>query len=430
MEILLKDITLLLDPHKGVEPKQVSLVIEDDRIIDISSNANLPSPEFVIEGRALIALPPALNSHTHLPMTLLRGYSDNKVLYEWLADIWAIEGKFDAKWIELGTKLACLEAIKAGTGGAFDFYFQETVIGRVLEQAGLRGWLGAGLLPSAFVDQGGLESQLKDFEQLVLDVESSSLLNAAIAPHSQTTVEEEYLLQSKDLAAKHDIPISIHASETRKEVLDCEEKHGVPPVERLDQIGFFQEGTKEVIAHCAWITQREVEILGKHEAMVAWCPTSAQKLAYGGVTPIPELRKAGATVALGTDGTASNNTLDLFREMREAVNMVSFARWDPAIYPAEEVLEDTHWTFRRYFHPESLIKVGNKADLVVMDFHTPHLQPIHNVVSNLVYAANGSDVHSLIVDGQILMQDRQVLSLDEEKIIDEIEGKIPKLISD
>ncbi|MHA2095140.1 MAG: amidohydrolase family protein, partial [Candidatus Hodarchaeales archaeon] len=373
-------------------------------------------------------LPPAINSHTHLPMTLLRGYSDNKVLYEWLADIWAIEGKFDAHWIELGTKLACLEAIKAGTGGAFDFYFQETVIGRVMDQAGLRGWLGAGLLPSAFVDQGGLESQLRDFEQLLKDVRSSSLLNAAIAPHSPTTVEEEYLLQSKDLAAKHKIPISIHASETRKEVLDCEAKHGIPPVERLDQIGFFQEGTKEVVAHCAWITQREVEILGKHNAMVAWCPTSAQKLAYAGVTPIPELRKAGAVVALGTDGTASNNTLDLFREMREAVNMVSFARWDPAIYPAEEVLEDTHWSFRQYFHPESLIKVGNKADLVVVNFHSPHLQPIHNVVSNLVYAANGSDTHSLVVDGKLLMYERNVLSLDEYKIVEEIETKVPDLI--
>ncbi|MHA2157215.1 MAG: amidohydrolase family protein, partial [Candidatus Hodarchaeales archaeon] len=186
MEILLKDIKLLLDPHKGIEQKQVNIVIEDDQIAEINSNAKLPSPEYVVEGKALVALPPAINSHTHLPMTLLRGYSDNKVLYEWLADIWAIEGKFDAKWIELGTKLACLEAIKSGTGAAFDFYFQETVIGRVMEQAGLRGWLGAGLLPSAFVDQGGLESQLKDFEALLKDVQNSSLLNAAIAPHSPT----------------------------------------------------------------------------------------------------------------------------------------------------------------------------------------------------------------------------------------------------
>ncbi|MCK4849673.1 MAG: amidohydrolase family protein, partial [Candidatus Heimdallarchaeota archaeon] len=203
-----------------------------------------------------------------------------------------------------------------------------------------------------------------------------------------------------------------------------------PPVERLDQIDFFQEGTKEVIAHCAWITQREVEILGQHKATVAWCPTSAQKLAYAGVTPIPELKKAGAVVTLGTDGTASNNTLDLFREMREAVNMISFSRWDPAIYPAEEVLEDTHWSFRRNFIPESFIKTGNLADLVVMNFHTPHLQPIHNIVSNLVYAANGSDVHSLVVNGNLLMHERNVLSLEEEKILDEIENKVPDLIED
>ncbi|MHA1944493.1 MAG: amidohydrolase [Candidatus Hodarchaeales archaeon] len=429
MEILLRDVILVSDTFH-TSSKRTNIVIEDNQITEIGPNAKLASPEYIIQGKNLVVLPPALNAHTHLPMTLLRGYSDNKILYDWLADIWAIEGKFDPGWIELGTRLACLEAIKAGTGGFLDFYFHSSVIGQVIKQAGLRGWLGSGLLPSAFVDQGGLEFQLKEFKRTIDIANSSSLLTAAIAPHSPTTVEEEYLLQSRDLAAKHNIPITIHASETRKEVLDCEEKHGVPPVERLDQIGFFQEGTKEVVAHCAWITQREVEILGKHHAMVAWCPSSAQKLAYAGVTPIPELRKAGAVVALGTDGTASNNTLDLYREMREAVNMVSFARWDPAIYPAEEVLEDTHWSFRRYFHPKSLIKVGNKADLVVVDFQKPHLQPIHNVVSNLVYAANGSDVYSLVVDGNVLMHERIVSTLDEKKILEEIETKIPDLVNE
>jgi 5-methylthioadenosine/S-adenosylhomocysteine deaminase len=427
VEILLRDVILISDPFQ-ISSKPTNIVIEDNQFIEISPTAKLPDPEYTIHGKHLVVLPPSLNSHTHLPMTLLRGYSDNKVLYEWLSDIWAIEGKFNADWIELGTKLACLEAIKSGTGGMFDNYFHSSVIGKVVKQSGLRGWIGSGLLPSAFVDQGGLDFQLREFERTIEIAKTSSLLTPAIAPHSPTTVEEEYLLQARDLAAKYHIPITIHASETRKEVLDCEEKHGVPPVERLDQIGFFKEGTKEVVAHCAWITQREVEILGKHNAMVAWCPSSAQKLAYAGVTPIPELKKAGAVVALGTDGTASNNTLDLWREMREGANMISFARWDPAIYPAEEVLEDTNWSFRRYFHPESLIKVGNLADLVVVNFNVPHLQPIHNIVSNLVYAANGSDMHSLIVDGKIIMHDRNVLSLDEDKILNEIETKVPSLI--
>ncbi len=429
MQILCRDVILVTDPFQ-ISSKRTNIVIEDNQITEIDPTATLSSPEYIIQGKNLVVLPPALNAHTHLPMTLLRGYSDNKVLYEWLADIWAIEGKFDANWIELGTKLACLEAIKAGTGGMFDFYFHSSVIGRVIKQAGLRGWIGSGLLPSAFVDQGGLDFQLEEFKRTIDMANTSPLLTAAIAPHSPTTVEEEYLLQSRDLAAKYDVPITIHASETRKEVLDCEEKHGIPPVERLDQIGFFQEGTKEVVVHCAWITQREVEILGKHNAMVAWCPSSAQKLAYAGTTPIPELRKVGAVVALGTDGTASNNTLDLWREMREGVNMISFERWDPAIYPAEEVIEDTHWSFRQYFLPESLIKVGNKADLVVVDFQKPHLQPIHNIVSNLVYAANGSDVHSLVVDGNVLMHERNVHTLDEKKILDEIETKVPDLIED
>ncbi|GAG22279.1 unnamed protein product, partial [marine sediment metagenome] len=178
---------------------------------------------------------------------------------------------------------------------------------------------------------------------------------------------------------------------------------------------------------CTWITQREVEILGKHQATIGWCPVSSQKLAYGGVTPVPELRDAGAQVALGTDGTASNNTLDLWREMREAANVISASRWDPALYPAEQVLEDTCWSFRRNFLPESLIKVGNQADLVILNFQVPHLQPMHNIISNIVYAANGSDIHSLIVNGTLLMHNREVITLNETKILHKIEENVEEL---
>ncbi|MFX0122445.1 MAG: amidohydrolase [Candidatus Hodarchaeota archaeon] len=426
MDLLLQDVLIIPEPNTS-QIFRANIVIEDNIITAIASNAQIPDPEFIVNGRSLVVLPPPINSHTHLPMTLLRGYSDNKTLMAWLQDIWEIEGKFDAKMIELGTKLACLEMIKAGIGGAADFYFHESKIGIVLEEAGIRGWLGAGILPSAFVNQGGYEFQLAELNRAIEVAKKSSLLNASIAPHSQITVPEETILKAADLAESNRIPIMIHASETRKEVMDSEEKYGVPPVERLDQIGFFREGTKEILAHCTWITQREVEILGKHHATVGWCPVSAQKLAYGGVTPVPELRNAGAQVALGTDGTASNNTLDLWRETREAANVISASRWDPALYPAEQVLEDTCWTFRRNFHPESLIKVDNQADLVILNFQVPHLQPMHSIISNIVYAANGSDVHSLIVNGTLLMYNRQVLTLNETEILDVTEEKVKEL---
>lgn len=426
MDLLLQDVLIIPEPNTS-QIFRANIVIEDNIITAIASNAQIPDPEFIVNGRSLVVLPPPINSHTHLPMTLLRGYSDNKTLMAWLQDIWEIEGKFDVKMIELGTKLACLEMIKAGIGGAADFYFHESKIGIVLEEAGIRGWLGAGILPSAFVNQGGYEFQLAELNRAIEVAKKSSLLNASIAPHSQITVPEETILKAADLAESNRIPIMIHASETRKEVMDSEEKYGVPPVERLDQIGFFREGTKEILAHCTWITQREVEILGKHHATVGWCPVSAQKLAYGGVTPVPELRNAGAQVALGTDGTASNNTLDLWRETREAANVISASRWDPALYPAEQVLEDTCWTFRRNFHPESLIKVDNQADLVILNFQVPHLQPMHSIISNIVYAANGSDVHSLIVNGTLLMYNRQVLTLNETEILDVTEEKVKEL---
>jgi 5-methylthioadenosine/S-adenosylhomocysteine deaminase len=426
MDLLIQDVLIIPEPDTS-QIFRANIVIEDNFISTIAPNAQIPDPEFIIKGKSLVVLPPPINSHTHLPMTLLRGYSDNKTLMAWLQDIWEIEGKFDANWIELGTKLACLEMIKSGTGGAADFYFHESKIGNVLAEAGIRGWLGAGILPSAFVDQGGYEFQLAELDRTVEMAKDSPLINASIAPHSQITVPEEVILEAADLAESYQIPLMIHASETRKEVMDSEDKYGVPPIERLDQIGFFREETKEIIAHCTWITQREVEILGKHQVTVGWCPVSAQKLAYGGVTPVPELRTAGAQVALGTDGTASNNTLDLWREMREAANVISASRWDPALYPAEQVLEDTCWSFRQNFHPESLIKVDNQADLVILNFQAPHLKPMHNIISNIIYAANGSDVHSLIVNGKLLMHNRQVLTLNESEILEETENNLKEL---
>ncbi len=429
LDIQLENIHLLPDPSEEKIIK-TNLTIENGLISEISPTAKIPDPELKISGNGLIALPPPINSHTHLPMTLLRGISNNKELYAWLEeDIWPIEGKFNAYWCSLGTKLAALEMIKAGCGGAVDMYFHEYSIGNILHTAGLRGWLGAAILPSAFVDQGGYKFQLEEFMRTLNFAESSPLINAAIGPHSQTTVEEEIILKAADRAEEFNVPIMIHASETRKEVLHSEEVYGVPPVERLDQIGFFRPRTKQILAHCTWITQREVEILSKHKATVGWCPVSSQVLAYGGVTPIPELRQHGAIVSLGTDGTASNNTLDLWREMREAVNVISSSRWDPALYPAPNVLEDTCWSFRRHFIPESFILEGNKADIAVLDFNKPHLQPIHSYIANIVYSANGGDVHSLIVDGKVLMHERCVLSMDEVAILDEINQKMGELMS-
>ncbi|MHA2225448.1 MAG: amidohydrolase [Candidatus Hodarchaeales archaeon] len=428
MDLLLKDILVIPKPDVLTIQKGTNIVIEDNIITDMSSNAKLPDPEVVIKDKSLVVLPPPINSHSHIPMTLLRGYSDNKALLPWLQDIWKIEEKFDAEWVALGAKLACLEMIKSGTGGVVDFYILESVIGKILMEAGIRGWLGGGILPSAFEELGGYSFQREEINRIIELAKESSLITAAIAPHSQFTVPEETILEAADLAESHRIPIMIHTSETRKEVMDSEDKYKMPPVERLDKIGFFREGTKEILAHCTWITQREVEILGKHTATVGWCPVSAQKLAYGGVTPIPELRDANAVVTLGTDGTASNNTLDLWREMREAVNVISASRWNPALYSAEQVLADTCWSFRRKFHPESAIKEGNQADLVVLNFRAPHLQPVHNVISNIVYAANGSDVHSLIVNGVLLMHNREVFTLDEVQIMEEVEKKVGELI--
>ena len=425
MDILIKNTNIL-----GFTGRQ-NISIEDGNITAIGPDVSLPSPEYIITGKDLFVTPTFVNAHTHTPMSLLRGFSDNRTLFPWLQKIWSIENHFTAEDCRVGAELTFLEMIKSGTGMFVDFYFHEDVIKIAAEKSGLRGFLGAATIEGAFLDQGGSDGLLKITENLCRQLQGkNSLLQAAIAPHAPHTCIEETIRKNLDLADKYNALLTIHLSETRDDVLNSQKEHnGSPPVEWLQQKFDFFSKRKVLGAHCVWIQQKEIDIFSQNNTAMAFCPVSGQKLAYGGMAPIPELIKSNVPVCLATDGPASNNTQDMVREMRAAATLISHQRWDPSIIKKHQILDMATSNFRSWYYGKPYsITTGIPADLTVFNFKEPHTQPNINPVSTAVYAANGSDVHSTIVNGRLLMHNRTVLSLHEEEVIENARKTIFNLI--
>ena len=414
MEILIKDANVL-----GYTGRQ-NITIENNNITDISSSASISSPEYTITGKDLFITPTFVNAHTHASMSLLRGFSDNKTLFPWLQKIWSIESHFTANDCRVGAELSFLEMIKSGTGLFVDFYFHEDEILKAGEKSGLRGFLGAATIEGAFLDQGGADGLLKITEKLCrnLNGKKDSLLQAAVAPHAPHTCSEETIQKSLDISDKFNALLTIHLSETRDDVLNSQKEHGAAPIEWLQKRFDFFSNRKVLGAHCVWINPEEIKIFAQNNTAMAFCPVSGEKLAYGGMAPVPELLQAKVPVCLATDGPASNNTQDMVREMRAGATLISHQRWDPSIIKKHQIIDMACNNFRTWYDGKPYrITKDIPADLAIFDFKEPHTQPNINPVSTAVYAANGSDVHSTIVNGQLLMHNHTVLTLQEEDVI-------------
>ena len=415
----------------GYGLKRQNIIVEDNLITDISPKATIPSPEYKFFDKHNFVSTPLFNSHTHLPMTLLRGYCDNLQLFPWLQKVWALEKHFTRESCSIGAALAFLEMIKSGTGGFFDFYFNEDSILPIAEKTGLRGVLGAGIIENIFLEQGGSSWMLNVAEELSqrLSNHKNSLIKAAVAPHAPHTCSEETLMKSLEIVDHYQSLLTIHVSETREDVINFQKIKNLPPIEWLDNKFNFFTNRPVVAVHCVWIQQREIEILARNHAGMVYCPVSAQKLAYGGLPPVPEMYKAGITVCLGTDGAASNNTLDMVRELRSAMNFISNNRWNPGLISTSQIIDFATTSFPQHFLGLSNygLHINSPADLTIFNFNTPHTCPIHDPASTLVFSANVCDANSVIINGKPLMIDRKVLTFNEEQVIDAAEKELEKI---
>ena len=403
MSILIKNVLF--------NDRTIDIYIEGKEIKQIGEGLSFPADK-ILDGSRKAVIPGFVNAHTHAAMTLFRGFGDDMPLMPWLEQkIWPNEAKMTREDVYWGAKLACLEMIKSGTTTFFDMYQRPRVTADVTEEMGLRGII-AGVCFDGF-DKGEAEKCKRHNERLIQDVDNySKRVRFSIGPHAIYTVSGELLKWAHRFAMEHQIPIHLHLAETEGEVKDSLDRFGLTPVRYLYKLGVLSP--RLIIAHGIYIDDDELRMLADHEVQVVHNPASNMKLASGIHFKFKEMRQLGITVGLGTDGCSSSNNLDMIEAMKLASLLGKAWRKDPEALTANEMLQAATAEGAAMFGLKAgQIKEGYLADLCLIDLNTPAFTPNFNFVSNLVYAANGSCVDTVICDGKILMENKKVPGEDE-----------------
>ena len=372
----------------------------------------------VIDARGKVVLPGLINTHTHIPMTLFRGISDDLNLQDWLTKyIFPAEAKnVTREFVVAGTRLGLAEMIRGGTTTYVDMYYFEDAIAEETKKAGVRAVLGETVIDFPVPDNKTWEAAMVYTENFVKRWKGDPLIVAAVAPHALYTVKTEHLNEARALAEKYDAPLVTHLAEAPTETEYAEKNYQVRPVAYLEKIGFLSP--RVIGAHVVHVNDEEIAILKRREVGVGHCPQSNMKLASG-TSPIPQMLKAGVRVGLGTDGAASNNDLNMWEEMDSAAKLHKLVSKDPTVVSAREALEMATMGGARAIHLEREIgslEAGKRADLILVDLNAAHLTPMYNLYSHLVYAVKASDVSDTIVNGRVLMRQRRLLTIDEETV--------------
>jgi len=405
MSILIKDVSLTT--AKG----RTHIYIEGGSIAEMGRALDA---DRVIDGSGCVAIPGLVNCHTHAAMTLLRGYGDDMPLQDWLTGrIWPAEARLTKDDVYWGTRLACLEMMRSGTTAYADMYFFGSVMADAANDSGLRAVVCEG-----FIDLGSeerREANMHATEETTRHVRGmrGSRVHASVGPHAIYTVSERGWQWLCEHAKEHDLLVHTHLSETAQEVSDCRATHGVSPPRLLERLGVLDR--RVLAAHCAHLSTEDVALMGRRHVAACHNPVSNMKLAGAAVMPWAALAAAGAPCVLGTDGAASNNTLDMFETMKAAALLQKF-QGDAAALPAREALEAaTARGATALGLPGGRIAAGQAADVVLVDLGRAGMQPVHDVVSNLVYAGAGRAVVATICDGKVLMEGGTVP--DEREVV-------------
>lgn len=384
---------------------------------EITALGDVPPADREIDATESLVLPGLINAHTHTPMALLRGYADDLPLQRWLEErIWPIESELDSADIAAGARLAALEMIRSGTTAFADMYFGMEEVASAVDDAGLRALLGYGVIT---VDRGE-DAAAAEIDQAVGFADAyhgaaGGRIRTMLTPHAPYTCDDWVLESLAEQARDRGLPLHLHLNETRDEVGELSERTGQRPAEHLKDLGCWDGDA--FVAHGVHVDETEREQLAAADVGVAHCPAANMKLATG-VAPIPALLDAGVDVALGTDGPASNNTLDMFSEMRHAALLAKVHHNDARVLPAEDVIEMATAVGARVLGLSTgRIALGHRADLAILDLEAPHLTPDHDLRSHVVYAAGGADVHTTIVDGEVLMEDHTVETMDPGRVL-------------
>lgn len=425
MNILVKGASVLQPDYTT---KVADIAITDDKIVAVGE---LPAgfvADNTINGKDKFAVPGFINTHTHASMTLLRSYADDLALMDWLNNhIWPVEAKMVEKDIRVGGELAVLEMIKSGTTAFLDMYgpYLESVID-VTAKAGIRGVFSRG--PIGFIP--GQDKVLDENVTMYKNYNGTAdgRITVAMGVHAPYTCPPEFCEKAAGLAKDNGMHMHIHMSETQDEINQMQEKYGKRPFKYIEETGLFD--VPAIAAHCVWLDDEDFAIMKKHNIAVAHNPASNMKLASG-IAPVPRMLKEGITVGLGTDGTSSNNNLDMLEEIRLAAILHKVNELDPLSVPAAEALKMGTETGAKaiWLDDTGVIAPGKKADIVLYDLNRPEWCPRHNLVSLLVYSASSASADTMICNGKVIMEKGKVLTMDEERILHEAQEVAMALVN-
>ena len=412
MNLLIKNATVVLPDG---QTKVADIAVEGTKIVAIGTAPETFAPERTIDANDMLAIPGLLNAHTHASMTLLRSYADDMELMTWLNDhIWPVEAKMVSDDIYWGAALAAVEMLKSGTTTFADMYgpFMERVAD-VVAESGMRGVLSRGIIGVAPDGEKKLEENVKLYNDY--HGAADGRITVMFGPHAPYTCPPDFLKKVAAAAQRLGADVHIHMNETKAEIEQIAKQYGKRPFEYVEDTGLFESPT--LAAHCVHLSDEEIAIIKRHHIRVAHNPGSNMKLASG-TAPVPRLLKEGVTVGLGTDGASSNNNLDMLQEVQLAALLHKVNEYDPLAVLAFEALKmGTEYGAKAVgLDGIGRLEAGAKADIVLVSMKGAAWCPRFNEVSLLVYSGNAGDVDTVICDGKILMQHRELKTLDEEKI--------------
>ncbi|MHA6484523.1 amidohydrolase [Paenibacillus sp. strain BS8-2] len=404
------------------------ILIDGDRIADINPAIDIEDVQ-IISGAGMIAMPGLINAHQHTPMSLLRGFSDDLKLMEWLdKKMLPAEARMTPEDIYWGAKLAMAEMIRSGTTAFADMYIHMNEIAHAVEEVGMRASLTRGLV---FLENDGGRRMTEAMDLIGRwHGTAEGRITTMLGPHSPYTVPPQPFREVIEIALLNNIPIHTHLAETKEEVVKIREKYHQTPTEYLFHLGLFEQA-HVLLAHSVHLNRRDLGYLKGIKGGVSHNPVSNLKLGCG-IAPVTELMAHGITVGLGTDGAGSATTLDMFEEIRAAAWLQKLDFGDPTRIPAHVALgmaTSGSAEVLNIGHEVGTLEVGKKADIILINMNKPHLQPIHNIHSLLTYCANGADVDTTIVNGKVLMQGRNLLTIDEDELMKQISSRAGRIVA-
>lgn len=420
--ILIKNINVIPMYEEGLVLENVNIYIEEGKIKEISNKEY--EADKVIDGTGKLAIPGLINTHTHVGMSLFRNHGNDLALYDWLTKaIFPLEAKLTADDVYYGSMLNMVEMIKSGCTRFVDMYMYEDGVAQAAEEIGMGAVIATG-----FVDANDFNEASDLVREAVKKYKDSSLIDVAVAPHAIYTVSRDNLEKLTGLSSDLDTLMHIHVSETKKEILDSMNEYKMSPVKYLNEIGLFDRPT--IAAHCVHVDDEDMNILKEKEVSVAHNASSNLKLASG-FAPVAKMEDLDINVTIGTDGSASNNNINMIEEIHLASLLAKGVSKNPKALDAYTSLKLATVNGAKAIRRIDLGKIaeGYTADIAIYDLDGIHMSPINDLISSVVYSLQGSDCNTVIIDGKVVMEDRKILNINEEDLKREVRERADRLIN-